>query len=289
MEGLDDIPSHFENAFTRSEEWEIGIDEAGRGPVLGPMVYGCCYWPVKLRKSLAKLGFADSKDLKEEQRDHLFSTINQVSGKYLGYEVRVLDPEYISNRMLQRDKCSLNKISHDSAIELIDKVLGKGINVVHCYLDTVGPADSYRDLLKNHFRMSYPAVKFTVAEKAESKYPVVAAASICAKVTRDAALKEWKFREHLGDDVNLEFGSGYPGDERTVAWLKKHKDPIFGFPDLVRFSWKTCENLLVETLQVHYENPDDNQNQNQSLLHMCAKEKRGNNMRKLGLTNNFAL
>ena len=43
------------------EEWEMGIDEAGRGPAIGPMVYGCCLWPSKLSSQLAKLGFRDSK------------------------------------------------------------------------------------------------------------------------------------------------------------------------------------------------------------------------------------
>jgi ribonuclease H2 subunit A len=53
----------------------MGIDEAGRGPVLGPMVYGCCYWPVKYRELCAKLGFADSKELSEIERDSLFEVI----------------------------------------------------------------------------------------------------------------------------------------------------------------------------------------------------------------------
>jgi ribonuclease HII len=44
-------------------EWEMGIDEAGRGPVFGPMVYGACIWPIELKETLKKIGFADSKKL----------------------------------------------------------------------------------------------------------------------------------------------------------------------------------------------------------------------------------
>ena len=56
----------------RECEYEGGIDEAGRGPVLGPMVYSLCLWPVKLKDHLAQLGFNDSKQLTEEDRDTLF-------------------------------------------------------------------------------------------------------------------------------------------------------------------------------------------------------------------------
>lgn len=289
MEKLLELESYFDKNRTSTEEWEIGIDEAGRGPVLGSMVYGACFWPVKLRKDLAAIGFTDSKKLTEEERDKYFAMINEIRGKYLDYDVRILDPEFISNKMLQKDKCSLNKVSHDSAINLIETALDKGINIVHCYLDTVGPMDTYRGLLQDYFKYKYPKVKFTVSEKAELKYPVVAAASICAKVTRDAELKNWKFRENVGDGVSFEFGSGYPGDEKTITWLKKHMDPIFGFPDIVRFSWKTCETLIMEKVTVDYGDQNAQNDNNAKLDSFLAKEKRGNFLTKLGMTNQFTL
>ena len=53
----------------------IGIDEAGRGPVLGPLIYAAAFWPSSLHAEIELLGFNDSKQLKEGERDHLFDKI----------------------------------------------------------------------------------------------------------------------------------------------------------------------------------------------------------------------
>ena len=72
---------------------------------------------------------------------------------------------------------------------------------------------------------------------------MVSAASICAKVTRDRLLRDWQFRER-GLTPSKRFGSGYPGDANTKKWLRTNIDPIFGFPSVIRFSWKTTTALL---------------------------------------------
>jgi ribonuclease HII len=56
----------------RSEPCWLGIDEAGRGPVLGPMVYGICFSPISLKEKFGQMGFADSKTMTEEQREVIF-------------------------------------------------------------------------------------------------------------------------------------------------------------------------------------------------------------------------
>ena len=59
----------------RNVEIVIGIDEAGRGPVLGSLVYCAAFWPVSEHEAISKLGFDDSKQLKEGERDRLFDRI----------------------------------------------------------------------------------------------------------------------------------------------------------------------------------------------------------------------
>ena len=69
---------------------------------LGPMVYGACFCPLSSNEDLTNLGCDDSKALKEEQRDELFTTINQKSSEFLGWIITILSPNFLSNSMLSR-------------------------------------------------------------------------------------------------------------------------------------------------------------------------------------------
>ncbi|XP_019151353.1 PREDICTED: ribonuclease H2 subunit A [Ipomoea nil] len=224
----------------------MGIDEAGRGPVLGPMVYGSLYCARSYQKTLSTLNFADSKTLKEEKREELFEEL-KTNGS-IGWAVDVIDPRDLSAKMLKKNKINLNEISHESAMGLVRRALDMGVLLSEVYVDTVGDPDKYRLKLSERF----PSIKFVVAKKADSLYPVVSGASIVAKVTRDRALRDWVFDESA-ENMNRIFGSGYPGDPDTKAWLDHHKHLVFGFPSLVRFSWGTCNSFSKDTVEVLWE------------------------------------
>lgn len=233
-----------------SEPCIMGIDEAGRGPVLGPMVYGCLYCAVSFQDTLASLNFADSKTLKEEKREELFELLK--ANESIGWSVDVIDPRDLSAKMLKKSKINLNEISHDSAMGLVTRVLNMGVLLTQVYVDTVGDADKYCAKLSERF----PSIKFVVAKKADSLYSVVSGASIVAKVTRDRALRGWTFDESA-ENMHRNFGSGYPGDPETKAWLEHHKHSIFGFPTLVRFSWGTCTTYFKNAAEVVWEADGD--------------------------------
>ncbi|KAK0592737.1 hypothetical protein LWI29_024432 [Acer saccharum] len=224
----------------------MGIDEAGRGPVLGPMVYGCLYCARSYQNTLSTLEFADSKTLKEQKREELFEDLKV--NESIGWAVDVIDPRELSAKMLNKNKINLNEISHDSAIGLITRVLNLGVLLTEVYLDTVGDPEKYRVKLSERFS----SIKFVVSKKADSIYPVVSGASIVAKVTRDRALREWELEESA-ENMQRNFGSGYPGDPQTKAWLENHKHSVFGFPTLVRFSWGTCNSYLKDGVEVLWE------------------------------------
>ncbi|XP_077501945.1 ribonuclease H2 subunit A [Amblyomma americanum] len=225
---------------TKAEPCILGVDEAGRGPVLGPMVYGIAYCPLSAKDQLKELGFADSKTLTEEKREELLSVIEKNSS-FLGFMVELISPVVISELMLHVSKHNLNSISHDSAINLIRRALEEGVNVAEVYVDTVGPPEKYQKKLEALF----PGIKVTVAKKADATYPIVSAASICAKVARDRAVRSWQFPEGINVKPG-DYGSGYPNDPLTKKFLTDNMDVVFGFPGIVRFSWSTAEKLLED-------------------------------------------
>lgn len=188
------------------------------------------------------MGFMDSKVLTEEKRSALWTAMqDRAANGFIGWDIAVISAEEISKQMLSTNRRSLNALSFDAAIGLIRAVLDRGVNVTQVFVDTVGDAGVYQERLTRLF----PQCACVVAPKADSKYPVVSAASICAKVPRDELTRSWAFLE-AGAGLDRAFGSGYPADEETKQWLQRSCDPVFGLPRFARFSWSTTQHLLKE-------------------------------------------
>lgn len=217
----------------------LGIDAAGRGPVLGPMVYGCAMVLADKEGELRPMGVNDSKALSVRKRTKVFEWMQQ--SEFVSYSLRVVHPRVISVQMQRRMKQSMNDISHDCAVELIRRALAAGICIKEVFVDLVGQKeDIYQQFLLSHF----PSLKITVSKRADSIFPVVGAASIAAKVVRDWRVAEWQFEEKGFMTPASGLGSGYPSDPLTKRYITEQVDPVFGFPSLVRFSWKTVEKVL---------------------------------------------
>ncbi|KAL5118817.1 hypothetical protein ACEQ8H_003320 [Pleosporales sp. CAS-2024a] len=252
--------SHFSDvpkliADDMSREVVLGVDEAGRGPVLGPMVYALYYLPLELHHSLLAdtHHFDDSKVLKPEVRSDLMRQICTPGTDLYeagGWATRSLSAQDISAHMLSPNVYNLNAQAMDATIDLIKEVLAKGVNVKEIYIDTIGRPETYQKKLER----IWPTISITVAKKADSLYPVVSAASVCAKVTRDAAIDVCYEPYHdralqaggATEDAkaNGSWGSGYPSDARTCNWMKQNMDPLFGWGSECRFSWGTAKELL---------------------------------------------
>lgn len=245
-------------------ECALGVDEAGRGPVLGPMVYGLFYLPLPLSDPLLRKThhFDDSKVLTPTVRSNLLEKLcTPETDLYTqcGWAVEVMSARDIgANMMKPMGTYNLNAQAMDATIALIEGVYKRGVNVREIYIDTIGNPATYQKKLERVF----PTAKVTVAKKADSLYPCVSAASVCAKVTRDAAL-EVLYESYVSkpggkeEDAEMDgttvkakaaeekgWGSGYPSDVRCTSWLKRNMDPIFGWGSECRFSWGTAKDML---------------------------------------------
>ncbi|KAH7101559.1 ribonuclease H-like protein [Auriculariales sp. MPI-PUGE-AT-0066] len=245
---------------TASGPYHLGVDEAGRGPVLGPMVYGVAFCPASYVEKLEEAGFDDSKALTAETRTKLLQELNG-DPENLGWAVRVLSPQALSRGMLARPSQNLNEQAKEATYLLIREVLASGIQLSHVFVDALGNTTSYQSQLSKLF----PGITFDVRPKADSIFKVVGAASVAAKVTRDAWVENWVFEEipkvsSANPDADIEIieapswatavrGSGYPSDPKTKAWIANSLEPTFGYPSIVRFSWNTIKMPLERDAQ----------------------------------------
>jgi ribonuclease H2 subunit A len=232
----------------------IGIDEAGRGSVLGSLIYSAAFWPKSEHDAISKLGFDDSKQLKEGERDGLAARIKAHGS--IGWVIAELPPDLISTEMLKRSPTSLNALSYRAVVWMLEQIKDYPINppiIRDLFIDTVGDPETYKSFLQRNITTHNQDPRdwnYTIEKKADATYRVVGAASIVAKTMRDMSITEWEYPETVGPgavgSIDKEFGSGYPGDPKCVEWLNRHMHPVFGYPSVVRFSWSTTRDILKE-------------------------------------------
>ena len=254
----------------------VGIDEAGRGCVLGAMVYGAAFWARDDDESISRLGYDDSKGLTAEVRERMFKGIQEKEKDRIGFTTVAIPAAAISAKMLRAHPYSLNKMSWACCVNMVERILAEGVNIAMVYVDTVGDPQIYESWLKRQFKGQ---VDFTVRKKADALYKVVSAASICAKQTRDHMLEghaptaedsSWLLSEGSSDGsgvaatIGHSVGSGYPGDPKTKMFLQQTHDPVFGFSAWVRHSWSTCKVINKEKGVVFDWGEDEDEDDNLS-------------------------
>lgn len=201
-----------------------GVEEAGRGPVLGPMVMCGVLVDEKDEVKLKSIGAKDSKLLTPQTRELLFDQIKSMVTKY---EIIIVSPQEIDNA-LRDPNLNLNKLEAITSAKILDK-LKPDKAILDCPSNNTS---AYAEYLRGHLENKKLAI---VSEhKADVNYPVVSAASILAKVTRDREVE--KIKERIG----INFGSGYPSDERTQLFLKKNWDK---FPEIFRQTWSSYKRV----------------------------------------------
>lgn len=204
----------------------IGVDDAGRGPVIGPMVLAGVLVDDKQLEILKKLEVKDSKMLSSKQREFLAV---QIKKNVTAFCILRASPEEIDTKIA--NGINLNKIEALKTAEIINvlsKRAAKAEAIIDCPSNNIAAWQNY---LSQHIH-DKAKVKLRCEHKADVNYPVVSAASILAKVTRDEEV------EKIGKRINEDIGSGYPSDPVTVEFLKKYSRK-YKDSGIFRKSWQT--------------------------------------------------
>jgi len=203
-----------------------GVDEAGKGSVLGPLVVAAVAIPSE--RALDDLGVKDSKLLSPKERERLYALIKKRC-KVATVRLDAADIDAVRLEM------TLNVAVARAHAQAINKLSPACAYVDACDVNCL----RYAEMVKGYLTHSCEIVS---EHHADDKFPVVSAASIVAKVTRDRAIVT--LSKKYGD-----IGSGYPSDPVTIrflnTWIDEHKTP----PPIARKSWKTVSAILARKHQ----------------------------------------
>ncbi len=216
----------------------IGIDEAGRGCVIGPLVLSGV--AARTQAGLKRLGVKDSKMLSPKQRSSLYQ---RITTKY-DYLVEHITASTLNSLM---KKHSLNEIEAMFVGKIIDDLITDGLlnssERFTVYIDSPDSiANKFKERVVKYVRedliseIESGRIRLVVEHKADVKYPVASAASIISKVIRDSEI------EKIKDEVGFDFGSGYSSDPRTIDFLKSNLTNPKLKP-YIRIRWSTVDRL----------------------------------------------
>lgn len=203
-------------------ETVCGIDEAGRGPVIGPMVMCGVLVQKSDEQKLRDIGCKDSKALTPSKREELFDEIKKI---VKDFRIIIISPEEIDDALNSKES-NLNLLEASKTAHIIS-MLQPGTAQIDCPSTNI---EAYINYIIEQTKST--KTKIVAEHKAEDKFIAVAAASILAKVTRDREIQKLKRK------FGIDFGSGYPSDPFTKQFTEKYynKYPFF------RKTWASWKN-----------------------------------------------
>lgn len=206
-----------------------GVDEAGRGCVIGPLIVAGVAMEEGRIERLGLLGVRDSKLLSPKKRERLWCEIESIASSYAYFEI----PPHAIDRVVERG-VKLRRLNYLEALAMARVIDELRPDRVYVDSSDVDPSRLANQIL----RVIRWRPQIFCEHNADKVHPIVSAASILAKVRRDRIIEELR-RSH-GD-----FGSGYPSDRRTIEFLKKTLVEDGELPPFIRRSWKTVKRLLM--------------------------------------------
>ena len=215
---------------------KLGIDDAGRGPVIGPMVLAGCLIDTDIEKEFKKIGVRDSKTLSANKRKILRDIIKE---KAISYKISITNPLEIDSFVGK--KLNLNHLEAIKAAKIINKINKDNLKI-EVAIDCPSPSiEKWKSYLLQHIKNPDNLI-LKVEHKADKNHPSVSAASILAKTTRDREI------EKIKKSIGIDFGSGYPSDPITIEFINK-KAKKYSDSGIIRQSWQTWKNTKAKSEQ----------------------------------------
>jgi len=205
-----------------------GVDEAGRGCVIGPLVIAAALFEEETLLALKEMGVKDSKKISPKKREKLAEEIKKQALDYRVFEIlpKVIDKVVFRSQPLKR----LNYLETMVMAKLIRELNPDLVHMDPPDVDNLRCAEQVQSVIKYK-------LKIICEPRADDKYTSTGAASILAKVTRDQRIKE--LREKHGD-----FNSGYASDKQTQKFIEEYFSEHRECPDYMRASWVTIQKHL---------------------------------------------
>lgn len=203
----------------------VGVDEAGRGPVMGPLVVAGV--AIDSDVLLRQLNVRDSKKLSSERREALAPEIERLTKSFLV----VIPADQID---VMRAEMSLNVFEAKLFAEVIEKLRPETAYVDAADVDEI----EFKRCVRRELTFD---VEIVSQHNADELFPVVSAASILAKVCRDREMRT------IERAIGLPIGSGYASDSDTITFLERWIRDHGSLPPHTRASWDTARRLLAES------------------------------------------
>lgn len=205
---------------------KLGIDDAGRGPVIGPMALAGCLVDEEIEEEFRKLGVKDSKKITPKRRGELAKIIKE---KALTFEITLTSPTEITEK--NKIGVNLNTIEAQKSAEIINKI-NKAQGKILVYIDTPSPNIKAWQAVLEKYINNKENLEIHCEHKADANHVSCSAASVLAKTTRDSEIEKIKKK------IGVDFGSGYTSDPVTCKFLKEYAEK-FQKHGIFRETWST--------------------------------------------------
>lgn len=208
----------------------LGVDEAGRGAVLGPLVISSVLLESGDEEALHEMGVKDSKQMSPERRFQLYDEILKRTIRSCSIHMSSLSID-----KQRKNGFSMNQIEENHMFQLLDKYSKDPVDEV-----VIDAFVSRKNRLFEETKRLFPNSLVRCEFHADANYGCVACASVVAKVERDRAMQS------LSEEVGVDLGTGYPHDPLSIEYIRSYVREHGKAPVIARSSWITTQRILAE-------------------------------------------